>query len=95
LKIEFAPEADDDFALAVGYLGPRNLAAAFDLSSAILTIIDDLAAGRFEGPESVLRKSGERVRGWPVPPYRIFYVRDPGVFRVVRIYDQRRRPITK
>ncbi len=68
--------------------------AAAEVKNQVIDTIQQLAGGAFEGPETQLR-SGRWVRGWPVPPYRVLYRRGKDVFDVVRIYDQRRRPITK
>lgn len=54
---------------------------------------DELADEHFEGPEQRLR-TGERVRSWPVPPFRIYYLRREQLL-VLRIYDQRREPIVE
>ena len=94
MRIEFSLEADDDLAHAVAHLAERNFPAALDLTDQIFTVIGRLAAREFEGPEHQLR-SGKTVRGWPVPPYRIYYERGADSLFVVRIHDQRRRPITK
>lgn len=94
MKIEFSAEADEDLAAAAAYLVDRNFPAALNLVDGVLTTIARLADAEFEGPEFTLR-SGRRVRGWPVPPYRVFYQRAADVLFVVRIHDQRRRPITR
>jgi len=46
------------------------------------------------GPSHVLRND-DVVHGWPMKPFRIYYQRDSASFRVVRIYHQRREPITR
>ena len=74
MTIFFSPEAEADFASAVGYLAERNLVAATELGRRVFTIIDKLARGDFEGPMQTL-KTGEVVRSWPVPPLRIYYQR--------------------
>lgn len=58
-------------------------------------VIGKLAAREFDGPEGVLRTTGERVRSWPVRPYRIYYRRDGETLVILRIYHSARRPITK
>ena len=60
----------------------------------IFAIIDSLAAGEFDRPEQTLR-TGDRVRSWPSPPVRIYYQRHPDVLWIMRIYDQRRRPVAR
>ena len=56
--------------------------------------IERLAAQEFEGPVSRLR-SGAVVRSWAVPPFRIYYQRQPAELLIVRVYHQTRRPITR
>jgi plasmid stabilization system protein ParE len=56
-------------------------------------VITSLAEGEFDGPEQELRRTGERVRSWPVPPFRIYYRREPDEFVVLRVYHSARRPI--
>jgi plasmid stabilization system protein ParE len=65
VKIAFAPEAIDDLAAAVESLQARNPEAAAALAERVFRTIDSLAAGEFEGPETVLRRTGERVWSWP------------------------------
>ena len=95
MRIEFAPEAVDDLAGAIEYLQERNPGAAVVTAGLVFDAIDKLAAGEFEGPERRLRRTGERVRSWPVPPYRIYYRREPDVFLVLRVHHGRRNPISR
>lgn len=95
MRIAFAPEAVDDLAAAVEYLMERNPQAAAKTAAAVLTAIDKLAEQRFDGPESTLRTTGERVRSWPVRPYRIYYRRDGETLVVLRVYHSARRPISR
>ena len=62
MKIAFAPEAVDDLAAAIEYLQQRNPQAAAATADAAFLIVDRLASGEFEGPECILRKTGERAR---------------------------------
>ena len=41
------------------------------------------------------RGRGEAVRGWPVPPLRVYYQRTEHVLYIVRVYDQRQEPIER
>jgi len=75
VKIALAPEAVEDLAAVVEYLVERNPQAATATADAVFSVIDKLASGEFDGPERELRSTGERVRSWPVRPYRIFYRR--------------------
>jgi plasmid stabilization system protein ParE len=95
VKIAFAPEAVDDLAAAVEYLRERNPQAAATTAAVVFSTIDKLAACEFEGPESELRSTGERVRSWPARPYRIYYRRDGATLVVLRIYHSSRRSIAR
>ena len=94
MTILFAPEAEDDFRAAISYLRERNPDAAAALGERVFAVIDQLVAGDFEGPETVLT-TGERVRSFAVPPLRIYYQRHRDALWIVRIYDQRRHPIER
>ena len=94
MTILFAPEAEEDFAALIGYLADRNPTAAAELGRRIFSIIDKLAEGHFEGPETAL-ETGEVVQTWAVPPVRIYYQRHVDVLWIVRIYHQARPPITR
>jgi len=95
VKIELAPEAVADLAALVEYLQQRNPQAAAATADGIFAVIDRLAASEFDGPECELRRTRERVRTWPVRPYRIYYRRDGATLVVLRIYHSARRPITR
>ena len=95
MSVAFAPEAVEDLAAAVEYLRERNPRAAAATADAVFAAVDRLAAHEFEGPESELRTTGERVRSWPVRPYRIYYRRDGENLIVLRIYHSARRPISR
>jgi plasmid stabilization system protein ParE len=95
VSVAFAPEAVEDFAAVVEYLQERNPRAAAATADAVFAVIDKLAARAFEGPESKLHATGERVRSWPVRPYRIYYRRDGENLTVLRIYHSARRPISR
>ncbi len=94
MKIVFAPEAEQDLWAALDFLAARRPSAAAHLLGNVGTLVRRLADGDFEGPEARLR-SGEAVRSWPVSPYRLYYQRSHDELRVVRIYHQARRPITR
>jgi hypothetical protein len=53
-----------------------------------------LADREFEGPEHRLT-TGEVVRSWVVPPFRIFYQRRSDALLVLRIYHHARKPLAK
>ena len=94
MNVSYSEEAIADIVDAITYLNERNPTAAGQLDTDITLCIERLAAGEFEGPISRLR-SGSLVRSWPVPPFRIYYQRQPGELLVVRVYHQTRRPIAR
>jgi plasmid stabilization system protein ParE len=94
LKVTYTEEAVADIVDAMGYLNERSPTAAAKLNAEIAECIERLAGREFEGPASRLR-SGALVRSWSVPPFRIYYQRHPEELLIVRVYHQRRRPITR
>ena len=94
MKVKVSPRAREDLRAAVTYLMGRHPIAAVDLKERLLTTIDELAAGTFQGAEVQLH-SGRWVRSWPVTPYRIYYQRTTDQLRVIRVYHQARGPIAK
>jgi plasmid stabilization system protein ParE len=76
----------------LAYLTDRNPEAAKALAEAVLSLVERLASEPIEGPVHELRR-GEKVSSWPLRPFRIYDQRDQLVF-VVRVYHQRREPIT-
>ena len=72
----------------------KNPSAAAHLLARITTLVHQLAEGDFEGPQQRL-SYGAFVRSWPVAPYRIYYQRGDDMLRIVRIYHQARKPITR
>lgn len=94
MKVTYTEEAVADIVDAIGYLNERSPTAAAKLNAEIAECIERLAGCEFEGPASRLR-SGALVRSWSVPPFRIYYQRHPEELLIVRVYHQRRRPITR
>ena len=94
MKIRFSPRARQGLRSAVEYLGARNPIAATELTDQLLSMIESLARGEFQGPEVQLR-SGAIVRSWPMASFRVYYQRSVEELRVVRVYHQARRPIAK
>ena len=94
MNITYTEEALADILDAIAYLILRSPAAAPNLDTDLAACIEHLAAGEFEGPLSRLR-SGSLVRSWPVPPFRVYYQREPGVLLILRVYHQTRRPIVR
>lgn len=94
MKITYTEEAIADILDAIAYLNERNSTAAAKLDADISRCIERLADDEFEGPVSRLR-SGAVVRSWGVPPFRIYYQRHSDELLILRIYHQKRRPITR
>ncbi len=94
MSIIWSPEALADIEAVLDYLVTRNSPAGEKLATGIVSLVERLAAEPLEGPEHVLG-NGERVRGWPFPPFRVYYQRTPDGLLVVRVYNQRREPITR
>jgi plasmid stabilization system protein ParE len=94
LKVTYTEEAVADIVEAITYMNEHNTAAAATLDADIERCIERLAEREFEGPVSRLR-SGATVRSWAVPPFRIYYQRYPDELLILRIYHQKRRPITR
>jgi plasmid stabilization system protein ParE len=92
LSIIWSPEAVADVEAALDYLAAHNPPAAEKLARGIVALVERLAEDSIEGPEHVL-VNGQRVRGWPYPPFRVYYQRTPDDLLVVRVYHQRREPI--
>jgi len=94
VNVTYAEEAIADILDAIAYLNDRSPTAASQLDDELAACIERLAAGEFDGPLSRLR-SGSLVRSWPVPPFRIYYQRQPGELLILRVYHQTRRPIVR
>ncbi len=94
MNVTYAEEAIADILDAIAYLNDRRPTAASQLDSELAACIEHLAAGEFDGPLSRLR-SGSLVRSWPVPPFRVYYQRQPGELLILRVYHQTRRPIVR
>ena len=94
MTIVVAPEAQIDLAEAYNSIAGDDPDAADRLLVRVVEIIGFLATRAFVGREVTLR-DGRHVRTWPIPPYRISYRERAGVFEVVRVYHQSRRPIER
>ena len=92
--VHILPHALAELEACVDHIRQDSPRAAAELAAQVFATIDMITAGDFEGPESVLR-TGQHVRSWPVPPLRIYYQRRDDTLRVLRIYHQARRPITR
>ena len=94
MTVRVLPRALAELQACVDYIRSDSPRAASELAEQVFATIGMIAAGDFEGPESVLR-TGQHVRSWPVPPLRIYYQRRDQELVVLRIYHQARRPITR
>ena len=94
MKVTYAEEAVADIVEAIIFLTERSATAAARLDADIARCIERLADREFDGPVSQLR-SGAVVRSWGVPPFRIYYQRHPEELLILRVYHQKRRPITR
>jgi plasmid stabilization system protein ParE len=94
LKVTYTEDAVADIVQAITYLKERNPTAAAKLDAEIARYVERLADREFEGPISRLR-SGAVVRSWGAPPFRIYYQRHPDELVILRVYHQKRRPITR
>ena len=93
MTVSYSPEAREDLREELDYLDERSQEAAINLSEQLDKVINDLAAGAFDGTTQQLT-TGEVVQSWPVGSLRVIYQRREEVFYIVRIYHQARRPIT-
>lgn len=94
MNVTYTEEAIADIVEAITYLNERNPTAAAKLDAAITRCVERLAAKEFDGPISRLR-SGAVVRSWGVPPFRIYYQRQPDGLLILRVYHQKRQPIAR
>jgi addiction module RelE/StbE family toxin len=93
VSVLYSPEARADLLHALAYLLQRNPAAARKLQQAVERLVEQLEAHQFDGHADRLN-SGQTVRSWPLPPWRLYYQRRPNdVLWIVRFYHQRRQPI--
>jgi plasmid stabilization system protein ParE len=94
VRVVFAPEAAADLRATLEFIQQRNPSAAIKLARQVFSTIQKLATGLVDGPQHRLT-SGETVRSWLIPPFRVYYQREPDVLRVLRVYHHARRPIAK
>jgi plasmid stabilization system protein ParE len=94
LRVGFARLAARDLDAAIQFLAQRDPRTAARLIDDVIDLGQRLADGGFDGVE-VRLKSGLVVRSWPLPPYRIYYRRQPNLLEIMRVYHQARRPIAE
>jgi plasmid stabilization system protein ParE len=95
VKIAFSPQAEHDLAAATSYRALHSERSAEQLRARLIRALEFLASGRVSGPPVRHPRYGW-VRGWLVPPYRIYYRedRDADVLQVLRVYHHARRPLS-
>lgn len=94
MTVWISPEAEADLQASLRFIRERNPTAAVELALRVFDALEKLSAGGFEGPQQRLR-TGELVRSWLVPPFRIYYQRRQDALHVLRIYHHSRRPIAR
>lgn len=71
MSVIWSPQAVEDVAFAVDYLVRQDaIERASRLIERLTSVVEKLANEPINGPEHVL-SNGERVRGWPCPPFRL------------------------
>lgn len=93
--ILFSKDARTDLRSILQYLGERSAQAAAKVDARINQTLVDLDARLYDGPPVKMLTDGRRAQSWPVRPYRIYYRRQGRTVLVLRIYDERRRPIAR
>lgn len=95
-RVELTDEARADLRDVVGYIAERNPTAAESLRAAIERAVAALASTepRMDGVLVSLRDGSDARRVF-VHPVAIFYEREPGVLRVLRVYHHAREPLTR
>lgn len=94
MTIRYTTEAHRDLLDALDHIAGRDPAAARHLVERLSSILEQLDQRAFEGAEIRLT-TGEVIRSWAVPPYRVYYERESDGILVVRIYHQARRPLVR
>lgn len=94
MKVWVSPEAEADLRATLDFIRERNPPAAVELAQRVFDTLEKLSAGGFEGPQQRLT-TGEFVRSWLTPPFRIYYQRRQDMLYVLRIYHHARRPIAR
>ena len=95
-RVEFTVDAADEFDEQVEYINQRNPDAAGRVRRDVMDAVAGLAdeAPRLDG-HPVTLQSGDRCFRWFVHPVVVFYEREPGVLRVLRVLHHARDPITR
>jgi len=95
-RVEFTPAAGDDLDDLVDFIARRNPTAAGEVRAAIVAAVTALAAPTpsLEG-RAVTMQTGAPCRRWFVHPAVIYYERESGVLRILRVYHHAREPIVR
>jgi plasmid stabilization system protein ParE len=94
VKVLLAPDAEADLQATLEFIRERNPSAALKLARQVFSTLNKLASGGVDGPQHRLT-TGETVRSWLIPPFRVYYQRQQDVVHVLRVYHHARRPIAK
>jgi plasmid stabilization system protein ParE len=94
VSFKYSPQARQDVRAALAYLDERSPIAAERLRAGLVTLVQALERGAFDGPTERL-KSGDKVQSWPLPPLRIYYQRQGELLYIMRVYHQAQRPIVR
>jgi toxin ParE1/3/4 len=81
--IQWADEAQMDFAGLLGWLNDRNPSAAADVAEEVLAAVERLA--RFPHSGRVGRRTGTRELAIPGRPYLVIYQTHGGIVSIVRL----------
>jgi len=95
-RVEFTDDAIGELNELVAYIAERNPSAAEKVRSEVIAAVQRLAERmpRLDGPAVMLR-SGAGSRRWFVHPVMLFYEREEGLLRVLRVHHHAREPISR
>lgn len=94
MTYRYADEAEAELTAHLEYVAVRSPAAARRILDEVTRTVEALAAREYDGPEEQLL-TGEIVRRWTGRTLIVYYQRELGLLRVLRVFDPRRRPIVK
>jgi plasmid stabilization system protein ParE len=94
VRFRYTPQALHDLEATCLHIREHNPSAAVKVLEQTEAMLAKLARAEVEGPEVELR-SGERVRTWPIHPFRVYYVRDGSGIVVLRLHHHARRPLIR
>lgn len=95
-RVEFTDDAIDELNELVAYIAERDPGAAEKVRSEVFAAVLRLAERmpRLDG-SAVMLRSGAGSRRWFVHPVMLFYEREEGVLRVLRVHHHAREPIER